>query len=82
MRNEVLGQVAAEFDAVHSVERAKNVGSVHEIISAAALFSFLISRSGLPGEVAAWVTKIFESPIAFLLAVNVMLLIVGMFIET
>ncbi|APE30780.1 C4-dicarboxylate ABC transporter permease [Halomonas aestuarii] len=52
------------------------------IIAAAALFSFLISRSGLPGEVAAWVTQVFDSPIAFLLAVNVMLLVVGMFIET
>lgn len=52
------------------------------IISAAALFSFLISRSGLPGEVAAWVTQVFDSPVAFLMAVNVMLLVVGMFVET
>ena len=33
VRNEVLGQVAAEFDAVHSVERARDVGSVHEIVT-------------------------------------------------
>ncbi|GEN23501.1 C4-dicarboxylate ABC transporter permease [Halomonas cupida] len=52
------------------------------IISAAALFSFLISRSGLPGEVAAWVTQVFDSPVTFLMAVNVMLLVVGMFVET
>ncbi|SDK03077.1 TRAP transporter large permease [Billgrantia gudaonensis] len=52
------------------------------IISAAALFSFLISRSGLPSQVADWVSLAFESPIAFLLAVNVMLLIIGMFVET
>lgn len=52
------------------------------IISAAALFSFLITRSGLPNEIAAWFKEIFESRIAFLLAVNVLLLIVGMFIET
>ncbi|RAH38097.1 MULTISPECIES: TRAP transporter large permease [unclassified Halomonas] len=52
------------------------------IISAAALFSFLISRSGLPGEVADWVTQVFDSPISFLLAVNVMLLVIGMFVET
>ncbi|WP_417566206.1 TRAP transporter large permease [Marinobacter sp.] len=63
-------------------ESVISTAAVMLIIAAAALFSFLISRSGLPGEVAAWVTKIFESPIAFLLAVNVMLLIVGMFIET
>ncbi|MDR9439532.1 MAG: TRAP transporter large permease [Halomonas sp.] len=59
-----------------------STAAVMLIIAAAALFSFLISRSGLPGEVAGWVNQVFDSPIAFLLAVNVMLLIVGMFIET
>jgi len=52
------------------------------IIAAASLFSFLITRSGLPNEIAAWFKDVFESRIAFLLAVNVLLLIVGMFIET
>ena len=52
------------------------------IISAAALFSFLIARSGLPNEIAAWFQSAFESRIAFLLVVNLMLLVVGMFIET
>jgi len=52
------------------------------IISAAALFSFLIARSGLPNEIAAWFKDMFESRIAFLLAVNILLLMVGMFIET
>jgi len=59
-----------------------STATVMLIISAAALFSFLISRSGLPREVADWVTQIFESPVTFLLAVNVMLLIIGMFVET
>jgi C4-dicarboxylate transporter DctM subunit len=52
------------------------------IISAAALFSFLISRSGLPGEIAQWFSSVFDSKMTFLLAVNVLLLVVGMFIET
>lgn len=52
------------------------------IIAAAALFSFLISRSGLPQEVAGWFRSMFESRWAFLLAVNLLLLIVGMFVET
>lgn len=52
------------------------------IISAASLFSFLITRSGLPNEIAAWFKDMFESRVAFLLAVNILLLIVGMFIET
>jgi len=34
VRNEKVGEVAAEFDAIHSVQRAKDVGSVHEIVPA------------------------------------------------
>ncbi|RUR35412.1 TRAP transporter large permease [Vreelandella populi] len=59
-----------------------STAAVMLIISAAALFSFLISRSGLPAQVAAGVTAMFESPWAFLLAVNALLLVVGMFVET
>ncbi|MFC3285856.1 TRAP transporter large permease [Litchfieldella rifensis] len=59
-----------------------STATVMLIISAAALFSFLISRSGLPTQVAAWVTQVFDSPVSFLLAVNVMLLVIGMFVET
>jgi acetyl/propionyl-CoA carboxylase alpha subunit/acetyl-CoA carboxylase carboxyltransferase component len=33
VRNEMLGVVAAEFDRIHSVERARDVGSVHEIVA-------------------------------------------------
>ena len=43
---------AAEFDAVHSVQRAKDVGSVHEIISAERLRPELIAavERGLAGS--------------------------------
>ncbi|WP_436795012.1 carboxyl transferase domain-containing protein [Actinospongicola halichondriae] len=43
VRNEMLGVVAAEFDAIHSVERAKAVGSVHEIVRADRLRPELIA---------------------------------------
>jgi acetyl-CoA carboxylase carboxyltransferase component len=42
VRSEKLGEVAAEFDAIHSVERALEVGSVHAIIPAADLRPRLI----------------------------------------
>ncbi|MFN8130207.1 MAG: carboxyl transferase domain-containing protein [Solirubrobacteraceae bacterium] len=42
-RSEHLGVVAAEFDAVHSVQRAKDMGSIHEIIEPAALRPALIA---------------------------------------
>lgn len=37
MRAGKVGQVAAEFDRVHSIQRAADVGSVDAIISAAEL---------------------------------------------
>ena len=37
VRSVKLGEVAAEFEAVHNVERARQVGSVHAIIPAAEL---------------------------------------------
>jgi acetyl-CoA carboxylase carboxyltransferase component len=42
VHSEKLGQVADEYDGVHSVERARRVGSVHEIIPAARLRPHLI----------------------------------------
>jgi acetyl/propionyl-CoA carboxylase alpha subunit/acetyl-CoA carboxylase carboxyltransferase component len=42
VRSEKLGELAAEFDAIHSVERAVEVGSVDRIISAAELRPHLI----------------------------------------
>ncbi|HET6689298.1 MAG TPA: carboxyl transferase domain-containing protein, partial [Miltoncostaeaceae bacterium] len=42
VRSEKLGQVAAEFDGIHSVERALEVGSVDAIIPAADLRPRLI----------------------------------------
>jgi acetyl-CoA carboxylase carboxyltransferase component len=43
VRSEKLGEMAAEFDSVHSIERARRVGSVHEIIPAAELRPRLIA---------------------------------------
>jgi len=42
VRSEKLGDVAAEFEAVHDVERVRQMGSVHAIISAAELRPRLI----------------------------------------
>jgi acetyl/propionyl-CoA carboxylase alpha subunit/acetyl-CoA carboxylase carboxyltransferase component len=39
---EMLGQVADEFDSVHSIERARDVGSVDSIVPAARLRPYLI----------------------------------------
>jgi acetyl/propionyl-CoA carboxylase alpha subunit/acetyl-CoA carboxylase carboxyltransferase component len=43
VRSEKLGEVAAEFEQVHNIERAREVGSVHSIIAAQDLRPYLIS---------------------------------------
>jgi hypothetical protein len=43
VRSDKLGEVAAEFEAVHNVERARQVGSVHSIVPAAELRPSIIA---------------------------------------
>lgn len=43
VNSEKLGEVAEEFDAIHSVQRAQRVGSVHRIVAPARLRPYLIS---------------------------------------
>ncbi|MCV2489275.1 ATP-grasp domain-containing protein [Geodermatophilus sp. YIM 151500] len=43
VRSEKLGEVAAEFEAVHDIERARRTGSVHAIIPAAELRPRLVA---------------------------------------
>jgi tripartite ATP-independent transporter DctM subunit len=52
------------------------------IISTAGLFNFLITRAGVPAQIGAFLVANFDSALVFLLAVNVFLFVVGMFIET
>jgi acetyl-CoA carboxylase carboxyltransferase component len=40
--SEKLGEMADEFDAVHSVERARRVGSVHRLVTPAGLRPYLV----------------------------------------
>ena len=43
VRSEKLGEVADEFDRVHSVERAQTMGSVHRIIPVTELRAYLVA---------------------------------------
>ena len=52
------------------------------IIANAGLFSFLITRAGVPDLIGAWLSETLRSPIFFLLGVNTALFLIGMFIET
>ena len=52
------------------------------IIAMAGLFSFLLTRAGIPAEIGAWIIANFHQGWTFLLAVNAFLFLIGMFIET
>ncbi|WP_339218965.1 TRAP transporter large permease [Paenibacillus sp. FSL W7-1332] len=52
------------------------------IIASAGLFSWIMTREGIPQAVAGFFVNISDNPIVFLLLVNVFLLIVGMFMES
>ncbi|WP_075222818.1 TRAP transporter large permease [Acuticoccus yangtzensis] len=52
------------------------------IISMAGLFSFVITRAGIPAMIGGFIVETFDGPVMFLLAVNVFLFLVGMFVET
>jgi tripartite ATP-independent transporter DctM subunit len=52
------------------------------IIANAGLFSYLITRAGIPEMIGALLVDVLQTPALFLLGVNIALFIIGMFIET
>lgn len=52
------------------------------IIANAGLFSYLITRAGVPDAIGAYLREVLQSPALFLLGVNAALFVIGMFIET
>ena len=52
------------------------------IIANAGLFSYLITRAGVPEKIGALLVLWLQSPTLFLLGVNAALFVIGMFIET
>ncbi|EPX85658.1 TRAP transporter large permease [Salipiger mucosus] len=52
------------------------------IISTASVFTWIIATQGFPGMLRDWLTGLTDNPVTFLLIVNVLLLVVGMFMES
>lgn len=63
-------------------ESAITTAVVMSIIAFAGLFSLILSRNQIPTMVADWFIGISDNPIIFLLMINVLLILVGMFMET
>lgn len=51
------------------------------IIAWAGLFAFIINREGVPAQIGAWLVSVIDSGFMFLLIVNIVLFVIGMFIE-
>jgi C4-dicarboxylate transporter DctM subunit len=51
------------------------------IVGAARIFSWILGYTGLPDQIAALLLSMTDNPLMFLLLINVLLLVVGMFVE-
>ncbi len=73
-----------DFAGVLAILRKSVVSSsvIMLIIAMAGLFSFLLTRAGVPAQIGAYIIATFDSGWSFLLAVNLFLFVIGMFIET
>lgn len=63
------------------VQTALDSALVMFIIAMASGFGYLMAISGLPREIAAWISSISTNPIVILMAINILLLVVGCFME-
>ena len=64
------------------VKSALSSAVIMFIIANAGLFSYLITRAGVPEAIGAFLVDWLRSPTLFLLGVNAALFVIGMFIET
>jgi tripartite ATP-independent transporter DctM subunit len=73
-----------DLRAVVAILRKSVVSSsvIMLIIAMAGLFSFLLTRAGVPAQIGEYIIATFDSGWSFLLAVNIFLFLIGMFIET
>jgi tripartite ATP-independent transporter DctM subunit len=64
------------------VESSKSSASVTLIIASAFVINYAFTSEGVPAMVAAWLNGMRLSPTGFLLAVNVLFLVLGCFLDT
>jgi C4-dicarboxylate transporter DctM subunit len=72
-----------KFSQVKSitVSSAVTSGTLLIIVAGATCFGRLLTLENIPGQITEGVLSAIQSPVAFLLAMNVLLLIVGMFMD-
>lgn len=63
-------------------DTVRETGSVSLMIGAAAVISYIVAREQIASNLAAFVLSVTHSKYAFLMIVNILILILGMFIDT
>ena len=81
-RDKVDSRIGDIFDIFPILKQtALDTALVMFIIAMASGFGYLMAISGLPRATAAWISSITTNPLGILMAINVLLLIVGCFME-
>ena len=79
----ILGIVYRELKDVLATlkETVTSTASIMLIVSAAAVFSWILTKEQIPQQLTEWMMATIQNKYVFLLVVNVFLILVGMFIE-
>jgi tripartite ATP-independent transporter DctM subunit len=64
------------------LDSVKDIGTVCIMIGGAAIISYIVAREGIAANVGNWITALTDNKYFFLFLVNVIMLILGMFIDT
>lgn len=79
-----LAYKAMSFKALFQIikDTVRETGSVSLMIGAAAIISYIVAREQIANNLAAYVLNVTNSKYVFLIIVNIIILILGMFIDT
>ncbi len=79
-----FGYRVLKWDGLKQVllETIKSTGSVSIMIGAATSISYIVAKEQLATKVASWMLGVTDNKYVFLLMINVVVLILGMFIDT
>lgn len=81
----ILGLIYGELSLKGIVQACKETvcttGGIMLIVSAASVFSWILTKERIPQQLTQFIVSICPNKYAFLIAVNIFILIVGMFIE-
>ena len=77
----VYKELRAKEMAIALKETVTTTASIMLIVSAAAVFSWILTKEKIPQQLTAWMMTAINSKYVFLFIVNIFLIIVGMFIE-